>query len=148
MGEPLLPIVAEITVDRPIERVWDVLVGAATLPKWLGAMDYHPKVGTTFFIQEDPERRAAGDTGGATHCDIKLMQPPHRFNFTWYVPGSPETLVQFGLDTEAASGTMVRLMHDGWDDFEREAIGDFYDQLARGWQNTVLPALKRMAEQS
>ena len=60
MGEPLLPIVAEIDVNAPIERVWEVMVGETTLPQWLGAMDYRRQVGTTFFMQQDPEKKANG----------------------------------------------------------------------------------------
>jgi uncharacterized protein YndB with AHSA1/START domain len=148
MGEPLLPIVAEVSVAAPLEQVWLVLVGAKTVPQWLGALDYRPEVGTTFFMQPDPEKKARHDTEGATWCDVLVMQKPHRFNFSWYVPGTPQTMVQISLFSEGARSTAVRLIHDGWDDFEREAIEDFYDGLAAGWQNDVLPALKRLAESS
>ena len=130
MGEPLLPIIAEITIERPIDKVWDVLVGEATLPQWLGALDYKPVVGSTFFMQQDPERQAAHDTDGATWCDVALMQKPHKFNFSWYLPGTPETFVQISLFSEGERKTFVRLMHDGWDEFEREAMEGFYEQLA------------------
>lgn len=146
MGEPLLPIIAEISVDAPIERTWEVLVGEATLPQWLGALDYRAEVGTTFFMQQDAARRAAHDTDGATWCDVLLIQPPNKFNFSWYVPGTPQTLVQISLFSEGPRKTFIRLMHDGWDDFEREAVEGFYEQLARGWKHHVLPGIKRMAE--
>jgi uncharacterized protein YndB with AHSA1/START domain len=148
MGEPLLPIIAEISIAAPIEHVWDVMVGETTLPQWLGAMDYKPAVGSTFFMQQDPDKKAAGDTDGATWCDIQLMQPPHKFNFSWYLPGTPETSVSISLFSEGPQKSFARLMHDGWDDFEREAIEGFYDQLAIGWKSAVLPGLKRLAESS
>lgn len=146
MSEPLLPIIAEISISRPVERVWEVLTGEASLPQWLGAMDYRPEVGTTFFMQQDPERKARGDTDGATWCDVLLLEPPNRFNFSWYVPGTPQTSVEISLTPDGHGGTAVRLMHEGWDDFEREAIEDFYEQLAADWQNDALPSLKRLAE--
>ena len=146
MGEPLLPIVAEITIARPIERVWDVLTGQTTVPQWLGAIDYRPEVGTTFLVQLDPDARRTDDPDGATHCDVKLLQPPHKFSFSWYVPGTPETLVEFSLDSDGPADTLVRVLHEGWDDFEREAIEDFYEDLAASWQGDVLPALKSLAE--
>lgn len=146
MGEPLLPIVAEISIAAPIGPVWAVLVGETTVPQWLGAMDYRPEVGTTFFMQQDPEKKARRDTDGATWCDITLMQKPHKFNFSWYLPGTPQTLVQISLFEEGRDKTSVRLIHDGWDDFEREAIEGFYEQLSAGWQNDALPSLKRLAE--
>ncbi|HVY51604.1 MAG TPA: SRPBCC domain-containing protein [Devosia sp.] len=146
MGEPLLPIVAEVSIAAPVEHVWSVLVGEATVPQWLGAMDYRPEVGATFFMQQDPERKARGDTEGSTWCEITRMQKPHKFNFSWYVPGTPETLVQISLFTDGPRQTFVRLIHDGWDDFEREAIEGFYNDIAAGWKMAVLPNLKRLAE--
>lgn len=146
MGEPLLPIVAEIAIDAPIEKVWDVLTGPASVPRWLGAFDYKAEVGSTFFIQEDPDKQAKGDTDGATWCDVVLLQKPNKFDFSWYVPGTEATMVQISLFSEGPNRTFVRLMHDGWDDFEREAIEDFYEALAADWKNDVLPALKRVAE--
>lgn len=148
MGEPLLPIIAEISIARPIEHVWDIVVGETTLPNWLGAMDYKPEVGTTFFMQQDPDKKANRDTEGSTWCEIQVMEKPERFSFSWYVPGTPETVVHISLSADDAGKTFVRLIHDGWDDFDREAIEDFYEQLGEGWRSAVLPNLKRLAEAS
>ena len=146
MGEPLLPIVAEIGIDKPIDKVWEVLTGEATVPQWLGAMDYRAEIGTTFFMQQDPEKQASHDTDGATWCDVVLLQKPHKFDFSWYVPGTEATMVAISLFPEGENRTFARLIHDGWDDFEREAIEEFYNALADGWRNDVLPNLKRVAE--
>lgn len=146
MGEPLLPIIAETRIAAPIERVWSVLTGERTVPQWLGALDYKAEVGSTFFMQQDPAKRAARDTDGATWCDVALLQKPHKFDFSWYVPGTPQTMVQISVFSEGAEISFVRLMHDGWDDFEREAIEDFYNGLAAGWRDDVLPGLKRLVE--
>ena len=148
MGEPLLPIVAEADIGAPIDRVWDVLVGEDTLPQWLGAMDYRAQVGSTFFMQHDPEQQAKGDTEGATWCNIQVMEKPDRFGFSWYIPGTPETTVHISLSDDGPGKTFVRLIHDGWDDLEREAIEDFYEQLAEDWRSAILPNLKRLAEAS
>ena len=146
MGEPLLPIIAEVVIAAPIDKVWDVLTGEATVPEWLGAMDYKAEVGTTFFMQQDPEKKTARDTEGSTWCDVVLLEKPTRFSFNWYLPGTPETTVHITLSPEGDASTFVRLMHDEWDDFEREAIEDYYDQLAGNWETEVLPRLKALAE--
>ena len=125
MGEPLLPIIAEVVIAAPIDKVWDVLTGESTVPEWLGAMDYKAEVGTTFFMQQDPEKKAVRDTEGSTWCDVVLLEKPTRFSFSWYLPGTPETTVHITLSPEGDASTFVRLMHDEWDDFEREAIEDF-----------------------
>lgn len=146
MGEPLLPIIAEVVIAAPIDKVWDVLTGESTVPEWLGAMDYKAEVGTTFFMQQDPEKKAVRDTEGSTWCDVVLLEKPTRFSFSWYLPGTPETTVHITLLPEGDASTFVRLMHDEWDDFEREAIEDYYDQLAGNWETEVLPRLKALAE--
>jgi uncharacterized protein YndB with AHSA1/START domain len=146
LGEPLLPIVAEISVEAPIEKVWEALTGAATVPLWLGAIDYKPEIGTTFFLQQDPEKRAKHDTEDATWCDVLLLQKPHKFDFSWYVPGTEATNVQISVFSEGPARSFVRLIHDGWDDFERDAIEEFYNALAEGWKTDVLPSLKQVAE--
>ena len=142
---PLLPIIAEISIDAPLEHVWDVLTSKATVPHWLGCMDYRPEVGATFFMQQDPELKKKHETDGATHCTIVLMQKPHKFNFTWFQPGTPETLVQVSLFSEGPHKTFVRLMHDGWDQFPADVVKPFYDQLKSGWSGAVLPNLRRAA---
>lgn len=146
MGEPLLPIIAEVVIAAPIDKVWDVLTGESTVPEWLGAMDYKAEVGTTFFMQQDPEKKAVRDTEGSTWCDVVLLEKPTRFSFSWYLPGTPETTVHITLSPEGDGSTFVRLMHDEWDDFEREAIEDYYDQLAGNWETEVLPRLKALVE--
>lgn len=145
---PLVPIVAETSVNAAAAHVWDVLTSAETVPQWLGCMDYLPEVGATFFMQQDPALKARGDTGGATHCTIQLMDAPEKFVFTWFEPGTPETTVEFHLFADGADRTIVRLIHDGWDQFDADAVRPFYDQLGDGWRRHVLPGLKRAAERA
>ncbi len=146
MSDTLLPIVAEIGIDAPIAHVWEVLTSEATVPDWLGCIGYRREVGTTFFMQQDAALRAKGDPTGATHCDVVLLEAPHKFNFTWYVPGTPKTLVQISLFSEGPSRTFVRLLHDGWAQFPPEMVKPFHAQLKSGWSGGVLPGLKRLAE--
>lgn len=143
---PLVPIVVEIPIAAPVAHVWEVLTSAQTVPRWLGCMDYEPVVGRTFFMQQDPELRARGDTSGATHCTIQLLDGPSKFVFSWFQPGTPETTVEFHLFADGADKCMVRLIHDGWDQFDADAVRPFYDQLKSGWRGAVLPGLKRAAE--
>ena len=145
---PLLPIIAEVSIDAPIERVWEVMTSEATVPDWLGCLGYRREVGATFYMQQDPALRAKADVSGATNCTVALLQKPHKFNFSWFVPGTPETMVQISVFSEGPSRTFVRLMHEGWDQFPADAVQGFYDQLKSDWSGAVLPMLKRVAEAS
>ncbi len=70
------------------------------------------------------------------------MQKPHKFNFSWYVPGTPETFVQISLFSEGPEQSFVRLMHDGWDDSSARP-SRVLRAAGGGLENDVLPALKR-----
>ena len=142
----LLPIVAEIAIAAPIDRVWDELTAETRVPLWLGCLNYRAVTGSTFHMQPDAAKRAGGDITGATHCDIVLLQQPHKFNFSWYIPGTPQTLVQISLFSEGQANSFVRLLHFGWDQFPPEAARGFHGQLSRAWTEVVLPSLKRGAE--
>jgi hypothetical protein len=74
------------------------------------------------------------------------MQPPHKFNFTWYVPGTPKTMVEISLFSEGADKSFARLVHSGWEQFPAADIGVIYDALAIGWREGVLPHFKAAAE--
>ncbi len=145
MSAPLDPIVATILIDAPIGHVWSVLTSEKTVPDWLGCMSYRAVVGTTFHMQPDPERRRRGDVAGATHCDVVALDPPLRFAFTWYVPGTPKTMVEISLHSDG-SGTRVTLRHEGWDQFPADMVRAFHEQLSLGWSGSVLPNLRRAAE--
>jgi uncharacterized protein YndB with AHSA1/START domain len=145
MTEALPPIVGEIVIHATIERVWEILTTPARIAEWLGCLRFRPEVGVTFYMQPDPAKRAADDIAGATHCTIVTLDPPKTVAFTWFVPGTPETLVTMTL-AAAAGGTMVRLTHSGWENFPADAVRPFHQQLTSGWSSGVLPGLKRLSE--
>ena len=144
---PLPDIIAETSIAAPIDHVWETLTSEATVPQWLGCIGYRREVGVTFYMQQDPARRAAGDPTGATHCTVVFLDRPSRFHFTWFVPGTPETTVEISLEPEG-QGTLVRLCHKGWDQFPPDMVKPFHDQLKSGWSTGVLPGLKALAERS
>jgi uncharacterized protein YndB with AHSA1/START domain len=142
----LRPILAEAGIEAPIERVWQTMTSEGTVPNWLGCLNYHAAVGATFHMQRDAAKSKAGDVSGATHCDIITLKPPHKFDFSWYMPGTPQTMVEISLFSEGASRSFVRLVHSGWEQFPVDMVRAIHDQLAIGWRDTVLPNLKRAAE--
>jgi uncharacterized protein YndB with AHSA1/START domain len=145
---PLPDIIATIGIEAPIAHVWETLTSGATVPQWLGCIGYRRDVGVTFYMQQDMARRERGDTTGATNCTIKRLDPPHRFDFTWFVPGTPETLVEITLSPVGTDRTRVEMRHIGWDQFPAEMVKPFHDQLKSGWSSGVLPALKSAAERT
>lgn len=145
MTEKLEPIRHRIEVDVPLDHLWKVMTDAATVPQWLGCMNYEARLGHTFHMQPDAAKRAAGDIGGATHCDVTALEKPH-FAFTWYMPGTPKTNVSFRLVGLGPRRTRVDFEHDGWDQFPAAMVRAIRDGLQGGWTSAVLPGLARVAE--
>lgn len=148
MSRDTLPdIVETIRIQAPPWVVWDFLVEPEYVPRWLGCLQYRKEVGHLFYMQPDPERRAAGRVEGATHCRVLQLEEPERFAFSWFLPGMPETRVTLTLSEADGGGTEVRLVHSGWDAFDAEAVADIRTALEGGWRSGVLPGLATVVEE-
>ncbi len=146
MSQKLQDIVHSIDIEAPRTTVWDVMTAKDSVPQWLGCMNYAMKVGTTFHMQPDPGKRAAGDTTGATWCDLEELRKPERLRFSWYMPGTPKTTVTIELEDLGADMTRATLTHAGWDQFPAEMVQAIHAMLDGGWKSFVLPGLKATAE--
>ena len=138
-------IATDLVINRPPERVWEVMTREGLVEEWLGCMRYKSEVGHIFYMQPDPAKRAADDVAGATHCEMLALDAPRVMRFSWFYPDMPRTEVEIRLTAEGES-TRVNLVHRGWDQFDGEMIQQIRDGLAGGWSSYVLPALKRVAE--
>lgn len=145
MGNSSLKIEQSISVDVAQLAAWRCLTQPEYVPHWLGCMQYEKQLGHVFYMQQDPDKRGANDTSGATHCEILALEEPSLFRFSWYLPGTPETRVTFRLSS-TDSGTNLAFLHDGWDQFDEQSIRAVRDALAEGWQTFVLPGFKELAE--
>lgn len=145
MKKPLADIEHRIHVDAAPAVVWNYLTAPEHVPQWLGCLSYEKAVGHVFYMQQDDRRRAKGDIEGATHCRILSLDEPHRFAFSWYLPGTPETRVDITLH-EREGGTEVVLAHSGWEQFDASAIRSIRDSLESGWRGFVLPRFKEVVE--
>ena len=141
----LTDISESIHVEASRARVWTVLTGEGLVEEWLGCMGFKPEVGTLFYMQPDPAKRASGDVEGATHCQLEELAEPDRMRFSWFMPGTPKTRVTIEL-SDSAGGTLVHLRHSGWDRFNADDVRDIHAMLTGGWKSHVLPGLKRVAE--
>ena len=140
MSERVAEIEHRTVAPAPIDRVWRALTARDEVAAWLGCLQFEPKLGHTFYMQQDGAKRELGDIEGATHCEIVALGEPHHLVFTWFYPDTPKTRVTFEL---AARGkeTQVTLRHTGFDQFPAEVIRAVRDGLDRGWSTGVLPGL-------
>jgi len=140
-------IVHAIEIRAPRARVWQVVTQPELVAEWLGCIGFECTLGHVFYMQQDPSKRAAGDISGATHCEITRIDAPDAFEFSWYYPETPRTLVAMRL-SDIPGGTRAELVHSGWDQFEPEQIRAIRDMLDGGWSSFVLPQLQRVAERA
>lgn len=145
-GDTLADIVDSIEIDAPIKTVWRALTLPESVRQWFGCLQYDAEVGHVFYMQPDAEKREDGNIDGATHCEVLVLEPDERMEFSWYMPDTPKTLVTIRLVARGDDATTVMLTHSGWDQFPREAVEDFWRQLKNGWTSFVLPKLKAHAE--
>ena len=148
MTDTLENIVAEITIDAPMAAVWKAMIDPAVVTQWLGCLQFKAVVGHVFYMQPDPGKREAGDIEGATHCEILDIDADGKFMFSWYLPGTPKTTVTLTVTAADADSSLVRLVHDGWDQFPREAVEQIWQALDSGWRSAVLPQLRSVVESS
>lgn len=144
----LPPIEHSITIRASKERVWETLTEPSLVEQWLGCLGFKPQLGTLFYMQPDPQKRATGDIEGATHCEVEALEAPDRLRFSWFMPGTPKTNVEILLTENADHSTTVSLVHSGWDQFNPDDVRGIRDMLDGGWSSFVLPALKRVSETS
>jgi uncharacterized protein YndB with AHSA1/START domain len=143
---PLPPIETSIEIASPPSEVWAAMIDPASVAAWLGCLNFTPEIGTTFHMQPDPAKRASGDIGGATCCDVEQLEPGRCLEFSWYLPGTPKTMVRIELMSSAPNRTIVSLIHSGWDQFPAAMIAPIRTGLEGGWGGHVLPALKTLCE--
>ena len=143
----LAPIKAEVDIAAPIAHVWTILTTPEHAAGWLGCLNFAATVGHTFHMQPDTAKRQAGDITGATWCDVEQLDEPNMMVFSWYMPDTPKTNVEFRLSAINGQNTRVSLVHDGWDQFPVEFVASIHQALSGGWSGHVLPNLRRACEE-
>jgi uncharacterized protein YndB with AHSA1/START domain len=121
----------EMLLAHPIERVWAALTTAEGLSRWFGSVaeiDLRPG-GRAFFRWDDLD-----DESVAT---VVVVDPPHRFAFTWDIQGlpqggAPQTLVEFTLEP-VAEGTRLRLVESGFAQAADEVARSAHMTNSQGW---------------
>ena len=106
-SEPLSDIKLSIMIDAPLDVVWRNMTETDRVPLWLGCLKYEKRLGQTFYMQQDADKRAANDIEGATHCEVLELSEPERFVFSWFLPGTPKTTVTIALAAVAENRTSV-----------------------------------------
>jgi uncharacterized protein YndB with AHSA1/START domain len=138
-------ITSIIEIAAPREQVWRALSEPALVVQWMGCLRFASAPGHIFYLQPDRARRDAGDVTGAIACRVEVVDAPRRLSFSWGFPDVPDTWVDVRL-RRIPGGTLVRLVHSGWDQFDDHETEAVRGGLGHAWHAVALPALRAVAE--
>lgn len=129
----------EITIDAPVERVWDIVTQPEHMGTWFGDAGAS-RTGDTITM--------AWKEHGEAELRVVREEPPHVFAYRWDAndPGIGDTLVEFTFTPEGA-GTRLKVVESGWDELRTSAErqGELRDGNTSGWK-AELSDLERYAQ--
>jgi uncharacterized protein YndB with AHSA1/START domain len=130
----------EISIEAPIERVWEALTNAESIGTWFGvgaAATIDLRVGGVMVINH-------GDHG-TFQTLIVAVDPPRTFSYRWAsaFPGElatkeNSTLVEFTLRS-TGDGTILRLVESGFDalDIPADRPDATLESHSNGWTGVI-----------
>ena len=130
-------IVVDYSFKESPEEVWRALTDPKLLAQWLMASTgMEAVVGCKFTFHEKPQ----GDWDGIVHCEMLEVDPPKKLAYSWQGgngkddPEFPrlDTVVTWTLEASASGGTLLHLLHDGFQptDYAFQVIGS-------GWRSML-----------
>ena len=131
------PIVIEVLLDAPVEKVWKAITDKEDMKKWYFDMEaFKPEVGFTFtFLGEKDGQKFV-------HlCTIKEVEINKKLSHTWtYADVEGETMVHFEIYSQGKQ-TKLRLTHEGLEKLPQTE--DFAkENFMKGWTYIIETSLK------
>jgi uncharacterized protein YndB with AHSA1/START domain len=118
----------EITIDAPVERVWELITTAEHVGRWFGdagaEIDLRPGGALSVHWQDH----------GTVDGVVERVEPTTFFSYRWRQRDAGSTLVEFTL-TDTGGGTRVHVRESGWEalSVEPETRKAWYDDHVGGW---------------
>lgn len=138
------PIVKEISIDAPVTRVWKAITRKEEIKHWsFDIAAFEPIPGYEFRFNGGNEERQFLHI-----CVVKEVIENKKLSYSWSYEDLPgiETLVTIELFEQGPQTTLVRLTHEGVDQFPQDknfARGNF----EMGWTE-ITKLLKKHVETS
>lgn len=107
----------EITIDAPVDRVWDVITQAEHIGRWFG------DAGAEIDLRPGGRFTCSWKEHGTVNALVERVDRPRVFSYRWARPLGAEvkpdnsTLVEFTLVPEGA-GTRLRVVESGFRDLD------------------------------
>jgi len=107
----------EITIDAPVDRVWDVITQAEHIGRWFG------DVGAEIDLRPGGRFTCSWSEHGTVNAIVERVERPRVFSYRWARPLGAEvkpdnsTLVEFTLVPDG-KGTRLRVVESGFRDLD------------------------------
>jgi uncharacterized protein YndB with AHSA1/START domain len=135
------PVIKEVTVDAPVERVWKAITDKEDMKQWYFDLEnFKAEVGFEFQFYGGDE-----ETKYLHLCKITEVISGKKLSYSWRYDGQPgESFVTFELFNEGER-TKVRLTHEGLETFP--ATPAFAkENFVAGWDHIIGISLKEFVE--
>ncbi len=132
-------ISSTITIPQTLEKVWGDLMNKDALKEWyFDIPDFEAKEGSVFTFYEPGENRSY-----LHRCEVLKIVPFQEFKHTWTHPNHSkgESVVRWSLQSAGANSTIVKLTHQGIENFE-DAGKEFREESYQAGWDFLLMALK------
>ncbi len=118
----------EITIDAPLERVWELVTRPEHVGTWFG------DAGAEIDLRPGGAIKVRWKDYGEIDGEVDRVEPPTLFSWHWRQADAGSTLVEFTL-SPTAEGTVLRVVESGFDSLaatveERRAK---FDSHTEGW---------------
>lgn len=138
-----VPIVVEYKVNAPIEKVWKALTDKKEMKSWyFDIPDFELAEGKQFNFYEP------GDAKKYYHqCEILEIIPHQKLKHSWAYPefSKEKTVVTWEINAED-DGTLIRLTHEGIDNFKDLGESFSRNSFTEGWNGIIGQSLKTYLE--
>ena len=139
MGNKLKDIIQTVTINAPIQKVWENVSTADGIAKWFMPNDFQLEEGYEFHIQSP---------FGPSPCKVTEVDPPNKLSFIWDTEGWFVSFILKEMDDK----TEFTLIHGGWKEADDKLIKPnekssvIHDRMAHGWEGIVQERLRKAIE--
>ncbi|UHO39738.1 SRPBCC domain-containing protein [Chryseobacterium capnotolerans] len=137
------PITVQYKINAPIDKVWKALTDKNEMKSWyFNIQDFEPEVGKVFNFYEP-----GGENKYHHQGEILEIIPNQKVKHSWSYPDFSDlkTIVTWELASEE-DGTLVKLTHDGIENFEDLGEGFSRENFTGGWNSILGQSLKEYLE--
>mgnify|MGYP001291718777 CR=1 FL=1 len=139
MAQNVQDIEKTVTLNAPIQKVWETVSTAEGISAWFMPNDFKAEEGHEFHIQSP---------FGPSPCKVLEVEAPNRLSFAWDTDGWVVTFIL----KEVGDQTEFTLIHGGWNQDDAtvpkagRSAAEVRETMNGGWEGIVKKKLPEVVE--